>query len=159
MTGDPRQFGHQHPDILRADRRFDAQELLHRQREGQVVRRRAEIVEPVGQRKNLGVGEALGQFFGAAVEVADMRVHARDIFAVQLEDEPQHPMRAGMLRAEVEKHLPGVGRFAFRPAQFRDFGHLKSSAWNDLPYGMLLVARSGCVGGGPSAPNGFSSSL
>ena len=134
MTGDPRQFGHQHADILRPDRRFYAEEFLHRQREGQVVRRRAEIVEPVRQRKNLGIGEALGQFFGAAVEVADMRVHARDIFAVQLEDEPQHPMRAGVLRAEIEKHFLGIERFAFRPAQFRDFGHLNSPAWNGLPY-------------------------
>jgi hypothetical protein len=37
-------------------------------------------------------------------------------------------VRAGMLGAEIEKHLLGIERFAFRPAQFRDFGHFKFPA-------------------------------
>ena len=87
-----------------------------------------------------------------------MRIDARDILALHLEDEPQDPMRAGVLRAEVEKHLLGVGRCAGRRGQFGDFGHREFPAWA-ASYGMFLVARSGLVGGGPSAPKGFSSSL
>ncbi|EGE58077.1 hypothetical protein RHECNPAF_35000134 [Rhizobium etli CNPAF512] len=128
VTGDPCQLGHHHADILRPDRCFYAEEFLHRQREGEVVRGWAEIVEPVRQRENLGIGETLRQFFGAAMEVADMRIDALDELAVQFEDEPKNPMGAGVLRTEVEKHFPGIERFALRPAELGDFGHLNVPA-------------------------------
>ena len=79
VAGEPRQLGHQHADVLRPLRRLDVEELLDRQREGEVVGGRAEIVEPVGQREDLRVGEALGQLLGAPVEIADVGIDARDV--------------------------------------------------------------------------------
>ena len=112
VAGEPRQLGHQHADVLRPLRRLDVEELLDRQREGEVVGGRAEIVEPVGQREDLGVGEALGQLLGAAVEIADVGIDAGDVLGLHLEHEPQDAVGAGVLRAEVEQHLLGVRRRA-----------------------------------------------
>ena len=78
---------------------------------------------------------------------------------LHLEHEPQDAVGARVLRAEVEQHLLGVRRRAGRRGQFGDFGHRESPVAGGPSYGMFLVARSGWVGGGPSAPKGFSSSL
>jgi hypothetical protein len=37
-------------------------------------------------------------------------------------------MSTGVLRAEVEKHFPSIECFAFRPAEFGDFGHFNFPA-------------------------------
>jgi len=39
----------------------------------------------------------------AAVAVADDRVRLQDVFPVQLEEEPEHTMGAGVLRPHVEE--------------------------------------------------------
>ena len=44
-----------------------------------------------------------GEFFGGAVQQPDVRVGADDDFAVQLQNQPQNPVRRRMLRAEVHR--------------------------------------------------------
>lgn len=112
VARDPCKFRHHHTDILRPDRSLYAKQLLYGQCKGQVVGWRAEIVEPIGQRKDLGIGEAFRQFLGTAVEIADMRIHPLDNLAVELKDEPEYPMGAGVLGTEVEKHFLAAERFA-----------------------------------------------
>jgi hypothetical protein len=62
------------------------------------------------------------------MQVADMGIDALDILAVQLEDEPEDPMGAGVLWSEVEKHFLAIERFTFRSRELGDFGHLNSPA-------------------------------
>src|SRR5215204_4003679 len=69
---------------------------------------RRDVIEPVEIRHRLHVGFILDQLFGAAMEQADMRVHALDYLAVELQHQAQHAVRRRMLRAEI--HREGAGR-------------------------------------------------
>ena len=46
----------------------------------------------------------LAHFFGAAVMEADIRHSIDDLFAVQLQNHPQHAVRARMLRTDIKEH-------------------------------------------------------
>ena len=52
--------------------------------------------------------EVLADLLGAAVQVADVRRDLGDDLAVGPQHEPQHAVRAGMLRAHVDEHLVGA---------------------------------------------------
>ena len=105
MARNPGEFGHQHAYILGAFGHLYVEQAFDGNGKSQVVGGRADVVQPVGQRKDLRIGEVLGQFLGAAVQVADEGVGALDDFPVHLQDEPQHAMGAGMLGSEVEQHF------------------------------------------------------
>jgi hypothetical protein len=52
----------------------------------------------------------LDQLFGASVKQTDMRIDARDDFAVQFKDEPQHTVGSGMLRPKVDGEVTQILR-------------------------------------------------
>ena len=52
----------------------------------------------------------LDQLFGAAMKQADMRIDARDDFAVELQHQTQHAMRGRMLRPEIDGEVAEVLR-------------------------------------------------
>ena len=69
---------------------------------------RRDIVEPIEIGHVLQVRARLHEFFGAAMQEADMRVDPLDHLAVKLEHEAQHAMRRRMLRPEVDREVAEV---------------------------------------------------
>jgi hypothetical protein len=51
-----------------------------------------DIIEAVEIGQRLQIGLVLDEFFGAAMQEADMRIDALDDLAVELKDEPQYAM-------------------------------------------------------------------
>ena len=78
-------------DVLAARRQFvvDAERFFHRERVGDVVRQRREIIQPVRVRDELGVSHVLGDFFVAAMQITHVRVGLGDDFAVQFQHDAQ----------------------------------------------------------------------
>ena len=83
----------------------DAEQFFHRERVGDVVGQRREIIQPVRVRDELGVGHVLGDFFVAAMQITHVRVGLGDDFAVQLQHDAQHAVRGRMRRPHVQDHL------------------------------------------------------
>ncbi len=98
------QLGHQHADPHRPRRHLDAEQLLGRQAEDQLVRDRRHVVHAGDVGRALQVGELLRGLLHAGVEVADDRLRAQHRLAVELEHEPQHTVGAGVLRPHVDDH-------------------------------------------------------
>jgi hypothetical protein len=92
----------QHPDQRGPPRHGGAGELLDGQAPGMLLVHRRHIVEPVEIGQVLQVGPRLHQLLGAAVEKPDMRIAALHDLAVELQHQPQNPMRRRVLRPEVE---------------------------------------------------------
>ena len=103
VVADAGQLGEQHPQILRAHRHFDVEQLLDGEHVGVLHRQRRAIVQPVEIGQRLEIGLVLDQLLGAAVEQADMRIDPLDDLAVELHHHAQHAVRGGVLRAEVDR--------------------------------------------------------
>ena len=88
-----------------ARRQFPAHQFLHRERVGDVVRERREIIEPVRVGDELVVLHVLGDLFVAAMQITDVRRRLGDDLAVELEHETQNAVRGRMRRPHVEHHL------------------------------------------------------
>src|SRR5437016_4216187 len=63
-----------HPDILRSGRRRNPHQLLYSEREGMLLAHRRYVVEPVEVRNGLQVGLVFDEFFGPAMQQANMRI-------------------------------------------------------------------------------------
>ena len=105
MVADPGQLGEQYPQILAAQWHLEIKQFLDRQHIAIFHRQRRAIIEPVKIGQSLQIGLVLDQFLGAAVQQPDMRIDAFDNLAVQLHHHPQHAVRRGMLRAEVDGEI------------------------------------------------------
>jgi hypothetical protein len=97
---------HQHAD--RADPlrhlRVDAEHAFDRQTERQAVRLRAEVIHALDERNHLLPLLLLRGLLDAGVQVADGRRHRHDRLAIELQHQPQHAVRAGVLRPHVDGH-------------------------------------------------------
>ena len=49
------------------------------------------------------------------MQQADVRIRALHDLAVELQHEPQHPVRRGMLRSEIERVILDLGHGYFLP--------------------------------------------
>ena len=67
-----------------------------------------EVVHPVRVRDELDRRDVLADLLGAAVQVAEVRRDLGDDLAVGAQHEPQHAVRAGVLRPHVDEHLVGA---------------------------------------------------
>ena len=105
MRGDARRLAADHANRLSARRQFPAHQFFDRERVGDVVRERREIIQPVRVRHKLVVLHVLRDLFVAAMQVTDIRRRLGDYFAIQFEDEPQNAMRRRMRRPHVEDHF------------------------------------------------------
>ena len=113
-----RQFRQQHADVLRALRNFHAQNLLHRQAVAQIIRKRRQIIDAVGQGHNLRIGFRLAGFLDAGVQIPNHRLGLDHDFAVHLQNHAQHPVRRRVLRAHIEDH-----RLRWADRRFDGGGH------------------------------------
>ena len=108
MAGDPLQLGENRPDVMGAARHLELHQLLDRLAVAEVVGRRRDVVHPVGEQDDLRPVAALAQLLDPAVQVADHHVGADDPLAVQAQHDPQHAVRARVLRTHVDHQLVGV---------------------------------------------------
>ena len=75
--------------------------------ERQAVGLRAEVIHALDERDHLLPLLLLGGLLDAGVEVADGGRHGDDGLAIELEHQPQHAVRAGVLRPHVDGHRLG----------------------------------------------------
>ena len=62
-----------------------------------------EVVHPLDDRDRLPVGLVLGGLLDARVDVADDRLEVAHDLAVERDEQPQHPVRGGVMRAHVQR--------------------------------------------------------
>jgi hypothetical protein len=98
-----RELRHDHAQDLSARRHLDAHQLLHRQRVGQVVDGRGEVVVPVSDHHALLPAQRLHLLLDPGVQVADDRLDAAHLLSVEVDDEPQHSVSGWVMRAEVDR--------------------------------------------------------
>ena len=104
VGGDPGQLRQHHPDVLGPLGNFHPQELFHRQAEAEVVDLPGQIVQAVHQGHALVVSAVFAHLLDAPVQKADIGVGLEDELAVQLHQDPQHPVGAGVRGPHVELH-------------------------------------------------------
>jgi hypothetical protein len=96
---------------------FQAEQLFDGQCIAEVVRKRVEVVDAVGEWNNLMIKLGLAGLFDAGVQVTDFGIDADNDFAVNLQHQAQHSMRRRMLRPHVDDHVLVFG--ALRRLQHR----------------------------------------
>ena len=108
VAGNPLELAENRPHVARAARHLDRHQLLDRLAVADVVGRGRHVVHPVGQQDDLRPVAVLAQFLDAAVEVADHDLGVDDLLAIEPQHDPQHAVRARMLRPHVDHQLVGV---------------------------------------------------
>ena len=108
VAGNPLQLAEDRPHVARAPRHLDRHQLLDRLAVADVVGRRRDVVHAVGEQDDLRPVAVLAQLLDAAVQIADHDVGVDDLLAIEPQHDPQHAVRAGMLRAHVDHELVGV---------------------------------------------------
>jgi hypothetical protein len=108
VRGDARHLADDHPDRLPARRQHEAHPLLDREDVGDVVRERRQVIQPVRVGNELVVGLVLGDLLHPAMEIAQVGRAAHHLLAVELEDEPQDPVRGRVRRSHVDRDDLGV---------------------------------------------------
>ncbi len=108
---DSRQFAAHDADVLAARRQFivDTEGFFNRERVGDVVRQRREIIQTIRVRNELRVSHVLGDFFVAAMQITHVRVGLGDDLAVQFEQNSENAVRGRMRRPHVQHHLLADG--------------------------------------------------
>ena len=108
MADDTEELRHHDPNHLSPRRHGDPRQLFDGCQVREIVHHAAQIVHAVGVR-NIGMPRlALAHLFGAAVMKAYLRYGIDNLFAIQLEDYAQNTMRAGVLRANIQKNEIGI---------------------------------------------------
>ena len=103
MADDALDLPHDGAKIFGTLRYGDVHQFLDRPAIGKVVVHGADIIQAVRVRDELMIGPVLGQFFHPPVQEAHDGDRLDDPLPFQLEDDLQHPMRAGVLRAHVQE--------------------------------------------------------
>ena len=101
----PRDLVEQDAQILRAYRRLDAQQLLDRADIGVLVTHHRRVIEAIHVRQVLQIRSVLREFFGRAMQQADMGIGALDHLSVHLQHEAQHAVGRRMLRPEIQREI------------------------------------------------------
>ena len=89
------------PEVLRARRGFNFKQLLDRAHVGVLVAHHGHVIQPVHVADAVVVGLAFGQFLGAPMQQANVRVDAFHDLAVQFQHQPQDPVGRRVLRPEI----------------------------------------------------------
>ena len=85
-----------------------AKQLLHAQRPAEIHIHPGQVIHPIGVRNLLARSQIFANLFRAAMQVAQVGRDFRYDLAVSPEDQPQHAVRAGMLRPHVDEHFVGT---------------------------------------------------
>ena len=109
MRQQPADFGVEHADNLAAPWNLDAKQPFDREAKGMLLVHRRDIVEPVEVRQRLEVVFILDEFFGAAVQKADVRIGAHHDFAVEFQNQAQDSVCGRVLRTKIDGEGPLFG--------------------------------------------------
>src|SRR5713101_6384224 len=141
MVGNPRDLTHDHADVLTAVRHLEFEELFSRQSKSNVVDQWRGVIEPVGVRYHMVPGALLAHLLEAAVQVADLYLAIKDLFAVELEVELDSPVGRGVRGPHLQGHhlRSGIKLFAQLPRRFCHRLYL-------LGQGLLIGSRSSTKG-------------
>ena len=105
VARDPLQLGEDRPDVARAPGHLERHQLLDGLAVAEVVAGRGDVVHPIGDEDDLHPVALLAQLLDAAMQVADHHVGADHPFTVEAQDDPEHPVSAGVLRTHVDDEL------------------------------------------------------
>ena len=122
VAGDAVQFGEDDADMLGARRRFHVEKFFDRLAVAQTVRDRGHVIHAVDIRIEHRISAVLANFLDAAVQIADDALEAQNFFAIEPQNDAQHAVRGGMLRAHVDDELVGIKKslvVAFRDREAR----------------------------------------
>ncbi len=118
MACDPVQLTGNGPYIFRTLRHLDAAELFHGLHVCEIEQQGPRVVHPCGVRQELHVAFVLRHLFVHPVEITKHRLSADKVLPVHLQNNPEHPVGARMLRAEVDEkailffmRLEGIKQF------------------------------------------------
>ena len=100
------EFRQQHAHPLRSFRNvtINAEQFFGGQREHQFIVERRQVIHPRDVGAALHEAERLARFFHAGVQVSNDRLATQDGFALQLQHQSQHAVRAGVLRTHIDNH-------------------------------------------------------
>ena len=93
-----------HTQGLGARRHIQVNQFLDRHTIRQVVAHRVHVIEAVGHHFGLLIGLGFHVLFDAGVQETDIGNAVDDDLAIQLQQQAQHAVRGGMLRAHVQQH-------------------------------------------------------
>ena len=89
-------------------RGLHVEQLFYRFAIAQAVRDRRHVVHAVHVGIEHGVGTVLGDLLHAAMQIANHAFGAQNLFAVELQDDAQHAVSGGVLRAHVDDEFVGI---------------------------------------------------
>src|SRR5262245_10497077 len=95
----------EHADELRSLGHLQLEEFLAGKAERMLLVHRRHIIEAIEIADGLQIGLVLNQLLSTAVKQTDVWIDAVHDLAVELQHPPQHTVRSGMLRAEVDVEL------------------------------------------------------
>ena len=121
VAHDPVELEVHDAQVLRALGHLDAHERLDGPAVGHRVEVVGEVVHPLDDGDDLPVALVLRRLLDAGVDVADDRLEVAHDLALEVDQQPQHPVRRGVVRAEVDASAaparcprpaprPGAGR-------------------------------------------------
>ena len=141
MRGDAVQLEMDHAQVLPARGDLDLEQRLHGAAVGHRVEVVGQVVHPLDDRDDLPVGLVLGGLLDPRVHVADDRFDVAHDLPLQRHQQPQHAVRGGVVRAEVERQqLLGRSRRAFHSVELVLDGRERDA----LLAPAVLGQRSGC---------------
>ena len=118
------------PQVRGARRDLELEQLLDRAAEGLHVEEVGEVVHPLDERDHLPVALVLAGLLDPGVDVADDRLEVDHLLALEADQQAQHPVRGGVVRAQVDgqqlvlglEQLAGLGALDRRGADDRRRG-------------------------------------
>ena len=105
VAGDALQFRENRAHHSRARRRFGTQQFFDGFAIAQAVRDRRDVIHAVHVRRELLIAAMFGDFFDAAMQVADDAFGLDHALAVELQLYAQHAVRGGVLRPHIEDNF------------------------------------------------------
>ena len=104
MRGDALQFGHQHAQHIRPFGNFCLHQFFDGETVDEIVADVVEVVESIRHHQCFDVGLRLHVLFNTGMQKANVRDSANNGLTVELDDESQHAVCAGMLRSHIQHH-------------------------------------------------------
>ena len=99
---DPGELPERHPHPRRLARDLELEQLLDREHEDELVVLEGDVVDARRVGDPLPPGLLLHGLLEPGVQVADHGREPDDVLAVQVDDQPEHPVRGRVVRAEVD---------------------------------------------------------
>ena len=93
-----------HPQVLGSLGDFELNQPLDRTAEGLHLEEVRDVIHPLDKGDDLPVALVLAGLFDPGVDIADHRPHVAHDLAFEVDDQPQHAVRGGVVRPDVHGH-------------------------------------------------------